>query len=144
MSTETNKAIVSRYIEQVWNNGRLEQIDNCFVEEIAGHTLPQIPGLNGRDTLKAVIGGARESLPDIQLTLLDVIGAGDKVVTRWEMIATHQHEFMGVPATGKQLTQSGAAIYRLTDGKIVELWNFPDNLGLMQQLGIIPTPETAR
>jgi steroid delta-isomerase-like uncharacterized protein len=141
MSTETNKAIVSQYMEQVWNNGRLEQIEEYFTEDVVEHSIPKIPGLNGRDTLKAVIGGARQSLPDIQITLLDVIAASDKVVTRWEMIVTHQNEFMGVPATGKQLTQSGAAIYRLTDGKIAEVWNFPDNLSLMQQLGIVPTPE---
>jgi len=114
-----------------------------FVEDVVEHNLPQIPGLNGRDTLKAVIGGARESLPDIQVTPNDVIAEGNKVVTSWEMVATHQHELMGVPATGKQLTQSGATIYRLANARIVEIWNFPDNLGLMQQLGVVPTPEAA-
>lgn len=143
MSTATNRVLVSDYIEQIWNNGRLDLVEEYLAEDIVEHNIPQIPGLNRRDSLKAVIGGARESLPDIQLTLHDVIAADDKVVTRWEMLATHQHELMGVPATGKQLIQLGAAIYRLANGKIAEIWNFPDNLSLMQQLGIVPSPATA-
>ena len=143
MSTETNKAIVSRYVEQVWNNGRLDLIEEFFADDVTEHGIPQIPGLDGRESLKAVIGGAREALPDIQLTLHDVIAEGDKVVTRYTWQATHQGELMGVPATGKQLTNSGAGIYRLSNARIVEIWNFFDNLGLMQQLGVVPTPEAA-
>lgn len=143
MSTETNKAIVSRYIEQVWNNGRLDLIEEFFDEDIVEHGIPSLPGMNRRESLKAVLGVGRNALPDIKLTLQDVIAEGDKVVARWTMKATHEGELMGVPATGKQLTQSGAAIYRLSNARIVELWNFPDNLGLMQQLGIVPTPEAA-
>ena len=64
-------------------------------------------------------------------------------MSTYTMTATHQNEFMGVPATGKQIAVTGAAIYRLANGKIVEIWNFLDTLALMQQLGLIPTPEAA-
>ena len=143
MSTETNKAIVSRYIEQVWNKGRLDLTEEFFVEDVFEHGAPQIPGLNGRDSLKTIIGGARTSFPDVNLALHDVIAEGDKVVTRWTMQATHQGEFMGIPATGNQITTSGGTIYRLDNARIVEIWNFADNLSMMQQLGVVPTPGAA-
>lgn len=143
MSTATNKAIVSRYMEQVWNNGRLDLIEEFLAEDVFEHGLPQIPGMNGRDSLKAIISGARTSLPDVQVTLHELIAEGDKVVTRWTMNATHQGKLMGVPATGKQLTHAGVTIYRLNGARVVEIRNVADNLGLMQQLGVVPTPEAS-
>ena len=141
MSTETNKAVVIRYIEQVWNKGRLDLMEEFFAEDVVEHNIPKAPGLDRRDSLKAVISMARESMPDIQLTLHAVIAEGDKVVTHWSYKATHQGELMGIPATGKQLSTSGAGIYRLANDRIAEIWNFPDNLSLMQQLGAIPAPD---
>jgi steroid delta-isomerase-like uncharacterized protein len=143
MSTEANKAIVQDYYDHVWNNGRLEYLDELLAEEVVEHPAQQIPGLNGRDSLKAIIGGARGSLPDMEITVHDLVAEGSKVVTRYSMTATHRHEFMGAPATGKQLATTGVAIFRLTGGRIVEIWNFLDTLGLMQQLGLIATPEAA-
>ncbi len=140
MSTETNKAVVTRYLEQVWNKGRLDLMEEFFVEDVVLHNIQKAPGLDGRDSLKAVIGMTRESMPDIQFTLHDVIAEGDKVVLHWSYKATHQGEMMGIPATGKQLTTSGAGIFRLANDRFVEVWNFPDNLSVMQQLGAIPTP----
>ena len=143
MSTETNKAIVSRYVEQVWNKGRLDLIGEFFAENVFEHGAPQIPGLNGRDSLKTIIGGARTSFPDVKLALHDVIAEDDKVVTHWTMTATHQGEFMGIPATGKQIMNTGVTIYRLDNARIVEIWNFADNLSMMQQLGVVPMPGAA-
>jgi len=143
MSTESNKTIVTDYFEKVWNNGRLDFLDECLAADVVEHPEQQIPGMNGRDSLRVIIGGARESLPDIKITLHDVIAEGDKAVVRYTMTATHQNEFMGAPPTGKKLAIPGTAIYRLAGGKIMEIWNFPDTLGMMQQLGLIPTPEAA-
>lgn len=143
MSTATNKAIVSRYNEQVWNHGRLDLADEFLAENVVEHGAPQIPGMNMRDSLKAIIGGLRKSMPDVQVTLHEVIAEDDKVVTYWTMKATHQGELMGVPATGKQLTNAGVAIYRLAGARIVEIRGFSDTLGLMQQLGVVPTPEAS-
>lgn len=141
MSSETNKAIVQRYYDQIWNNGRLDLVEEFIAEDFSEDNGPSIPGLNGRDALKAVIGGIRASLPDLQIALHDVVAEGNKVVTRTTFTATHQGELMGIPATGKQLEVSGAAIFRLENARIAELWNFLDNLSMMQQLGVVPTPE---
>jgi steroid delta-isomerase-like uncharacterized protein len=143
MSSETNKAIVQRYYDQIWNNGRLDLVEEFIAEDFSEDNGPNIPGLNGRDALKVVIGGIRASMPDLQITLHDVVAEGNKVVTRYSFAATHQGELMGIPATGNQLAVSGAAIFRLANARIEELWNFLDNLGMMQQLGVVPTPETA-
>ena len=143
MSTESNKASVQGYFEQVWNNGRLDFLDECLAEDVVEHPEQPIPGLNGRYALKAIIGGVRGSLPDVEIVLHDLFAEGSKVGTRYTMTATHQNEFMGAPPTSKQLEVTGAAIFLLAGGKIVEIWNFLDTLGLMQQLGLIPTPEAA-
>lgn len=63
---------------------------------------------------------------------------------RYRFRGTHQGELMGIPGTGKQVTLAGVAIYRLANGRIVEFWNFLDNLSLMQQLGAVPTPGRER
>jgi steroid delta-isomerase-like uncharacterized protein len=140
MSTDTNKAIVRHYYEQVWNNGRLDLVEEFIAEDFGKDNMHQIPGHNSRDSLKASIGSALEALPDIQITLHDVIAEGNKVVTRSTFTATHQGELMGIPATGKQLTVSGATIFRLDNARITLFWNFNDNLGLMQQLGAFRPP----
>ena len=143
MSTATNKAIVSRFTEQMWNNGRLDLAEEFLAEDVVEHGIPQIPGLNGRDSSKAIIDGLRKSLPDIQFTLHEVVAEDDKVVTYWTMKGTHLGELLGVPATGKQLTNVGATLYRLAGARIVEIRSFVDHLSVMQQLGLVPTPEAA-
>ena len=68
---------------------------------------------------------------------------GDEVWARSRTTGTHQGEFYGIPPTGKQINQSGATFYRLSNGRISEIWLLADTMGLMQQLGVIPTPEAA-
>ena len=71
----------------------------------------------------------------------DLIAEGDKVVGRITAYGTHTGELFGVPATGREIRVSGIAIWRISDGKIVEHWHETDGLGLMQQLGVVPAPE---
>jgi steroid delta-isomerase-like uncharacterized protein len=143
MSTETNKAICRRMLEQLWNEHRVDLVQEFFAEDVVQHVVggPEMPP--GPEELKEVLTVTLAAFPDIQLTVDDEIAEGDKVVFRWTMTATHQGGLMGIPATGKQITRSGAAIYRLDNAKIAELWFFADNLEFMQQLGAIPTPEAA-
>jgi predicted ester cyclase len=69
-----------------------------------------------------------------------IVADGDKVVTRWTVQATHQGELNGIPATGKRVTVTAMTIDRITDGKVIESWTIFDALGLMQQLGVVPSP----
>ena len=140
MSTETNKAIIRRYHEQVWNERRRELFEEFVTENVVPHGTPGGPGLEG---IKQGYDMAVNAFPDAQQTIEDVIAEGDKVVVRWMSRATHQGELLGIPGTGQQVTLSGVTIYRLDDARIVEMWYHPDNLSLMQQLGVIPAPDAA-
>jgi steroid delta-isomerase-like uncharacterized protein len=138
MSTETNKAIVRRYIEQVLNEGRTDLLEEFLAEEFDSHTnLP--PGPEG---VKMFYATSTVAFPDQQTTIEDVIAEGDKVVVRATFKATHLGELFGMPPTARSVTMPWISIYRLTNGKIVEVWYRDDNLGLMQQLGAIPALES--
>ncbi len=84
------------------------------------------------------------AFPDTQITVEDQIAEGDLVVTRWTARGTHQGELMGVPPSSNRATVEGITINRIADGKIAESWANYDALGMMQQIGAIPSPEQAR
>ena len=141
MSTETNKATVRRYLEQVIGAGRADLLDEFMVENITLHGTGLAPGL---PALREWVGAMASAFPDRQLTVDDVVAEGDRVVARTTVIGTHQGEMQGIPATGKAISQPSITIFRLAKGKIAESWLATDNLSLMQQLGVIPVPQAAR
>jgi predicted ester cyclase len=83
----------------------------------------------------------REAFPDLHFTVEDQIAAGDRVVTRWAGTGTHEGEFQGIPPTGRKVRISGIDIDRFASGKVVECWPEVNELGLLQQLGVLPAPE---
>jgi steroid delta-isomerase-like uncharacterized protein len=140
--SEENKAVARRIIEEVWNKKNLDAIDELIAADYVDHTLP--PGVPpGRDGAKAFIGMYVNAFPDVKITIEDMIAKGDKVAIRWSATGTHTGELMGIPATGKQITVTGLDITRFAGGKSVEFWGQFDQMGMMQQLGVIPTPEEA-
>jgi predicted ester cyclase len=80
------------------------------------------------------------AFPDVHVHIEDEIAEGDWVVTRMKAHGTHQGELMGIPATGKEVTDSVIHVARIVDGKIVERWEQADLMGMMQQLGVVPEP----
>ena len=139
MSTEENKALVRRYCEE-WNKGKeagMAFMEERYAPDYVIHGAPPgiFPGLAG---LRQLITAFWTAFPDEHAVVEDLIAEGDKVVHRSTWRATHQGEFMGVPATGKVVTLTGISISRLASGKVVEDWDSFDALGLMQQLGVIP------
>ena len=97
--------------------------------------------VSGVEELKQFFVMMRSGFPDFQVTIEDLFAAeGEKVVLRFTFRGTHQGEFMGVAPTGKQVTMAGIDIFRIADGKIAELWNQEDVLGMMRQIGAIPEP----
>ena len=89
--------------------------------------------------MKQMIGMMRGIFPDLVLSTEDLIAEGDKVVLRWSATGTHQGGFMGVPATGNKVTVTGIGIDRIEGGRIVEHWEQFDAMGMMQQMGAIPS-----
>ena len=137
--SEQNKAIVGRMIDDLWNQGRLEVIDEVYAEDYADRSPGLPPGISGdRDGQKQFVQAFRAAFPDIVGEVEDQIAESDRVVLRWSVQATHQGDFMGIPATGKRVSFSGTSTYRLSGGKIAEEWTHADMLGLMTQLGVIP------
>jgi steroid delta-isomerase-like uncharacterized protein len=89
------------------------------------------------------VAALRDAFPDVHITIEDQVAEGDRVVTRWTARGTHTGAFQGIPPTGKRGSMTGIDINRFADGKVVECWTNADDLGLLQQLGVIPTPEIA-
>ena len=142
MSIEENKAIFRRYVEEVGNKGNLELADEIFDSYLAhqpdGSVLER-----GPEDVKRFMGEFRSAFPDFHTTIEDQIAEEDKVVTRWRMRGTHQGEFRGIAPTGNKLDITGIGIFSFSDGKVVESWDNFDQLGMMRQLGAIPSPEQA-
>jgi len=140
MSTVANKAIVRRFVDEVQSAGNIDAIDELCSPEFVNHSAP--PGVpSNREGVKQVTAMFRQAFPDSYFTVEDMVAEGDKVATRKTFHGTHQGEFMGIPPTGQQVSIGLIDIVRIVDGKVVEHWSMGDNLGMMQQLGVIPTPE---
>lgn len=138
--SEQNKATVRRVPEEITSKGKLELIDELFSPDFVDHAfVPQLGLPPGREGIKQFITMLRAAFPDIDIKVQDTIAEGDKVVVRSIAQGTHQGDFMGIPATGKSVSWPEIHIVRLADGKIAEHWAIVDRLGMMQQLGVIPS-----
>jgi len=135
--SEENKAIVRGFFKQVWNEGRLDRFEEYIAQDVVPHTGPTD---TDAESMKQSLAMIRDVLPDIHIALDTELAEEDKVVTRFTISGTHQGELLGIPATGKRAVWSGITIFRLAGGKIVEFWTEVDNMGMMQQLGVIPAP----
>ena len=134
-----NKAVVAAFVEDVINQGRLDRADDLVALDFV--ELDPLPGQQqGREGLKDVIGGMRAAFPDLHWVLDEVVAEGDKVVSRFTWTGTHRAAFLGIPSTGRKVTVKGVVIDRLADGKMADSRILMDSLGLMQQLGVLPTP----
>jgi steroid delta-isomerase-like uncharacterized protein len=144
MSSETNKTVARRLLEEVWNKGNLAVLNEIIAKDHVGSgpgALPESP--TGPDGTKQLVTMYRNAFPDVRFTVDEQIAEGDNVVTRWTADGTHKGELQGLPATGKSSTVTGIAIDRIVNGKIAASWGIFDYFGMMQQLGVIPMPEAA-
>jgi len=138
MSTENNKALIRRVNEEAINGGNLALLDELVGSDYVEHD-PNYPQLvRGAEGLKQYFQTFRSAFPDLHFTIEDIIGEGDTVAVRQTGRGTHQGELFGIPPTGKQLTVTGMTCQRFVNGKPVEIWVNADNLGMLQQLGVIP------
>ena len=137
MSTEDNKAVVRRGIEEVWNQKNVAIVDEIAAPDYVSHNRAMTT--HGLEQYKQLVMMYFAAFPDLHLTIEDEIAEGDKVVTRVTARGTHQGSFMGIAPTGKHAVVTGIVIDRFANGKTVEAWNNLDDLGLLQQLGVVPT-----
>jgi steroid delta-isomerase-like uncharacterized protein len=133
---EQNKALVHRFFEEFSTT----VVDELFVPNYTHHDSGLPPELqHGRDAYKQLVTMFHTGFPDLKMNVEDLVSEGEKVVARWTWSGTNQGEFQGIPPTGKQVTGSGISIHRIADGKIAEAWVNFDALGMLQQLGVIPS-----
>ena len=137
MTTDENAALVRRFLEEAYNQGSLAVGDELLAEECVFYTPAPIPGISGWMQFAAAFLTAFPD--DLQVRIDDIFSAGDKVVARWTAQGTHNGPLRGIPASGRQVTWLGMAIYCLSNGKITEVWGLNDALGIMQQIGALPS-----
>jgi predicted ester cyclase len=138
MSTEENKNIVRRIFEEGLNQNKPEVFDELISPSYVNYDFPA--PARGLEGFKMVIGVFRAAFPDMHVTLEEELAEGDKVITRGYFTGTHEGDFQGIPSTGKQIKVKYIDIWRVENGKLVENWVQMDQLGLMQQLGVLPMP----
>lgn len=127
MDPEQGRELVQRYMEEAWNQGNVDVLDELFTPELVAR-------------LRPLVGAFRAGFPDWHGEVADFVVEGDKVVNRWTARATHTGNFYGIPATGKPIAVEGITIHQIADGRIVADWSQTDQLALMQQLGVAPGP----
>lgn len=137
MSAEQLKVAAQNFIEKGLNQKDLSAFEAYFSPELTDHALPPgLPsGLEGRKMFGSALVAA---FPDLHVEVEDLVTDGGKVVTRYSVRGTHKGELMGIPPTGRQVSIGGIAIDRFENGRSIEHWEYYDQMGMMQQLGVIP------
>ena len=137
-----NKEIVRRVLEDVWTDPGV--VDELISSDYVGYD-PALPEpIRGPQGSRDNFSQYREGFEGAHITVKDQIAEGDTVATRWEGRGRHTGEIMGIPPTGKDIVVEGLNLSRIKDGKIVEEWTNWDTLGMLQQIGAIPTGAAAQ
>ena len=139
MATVDHTALIQRLFDEVWNGDNLALIDELFAPDYVRHGAPADlpPGPAGERQHRATF---RAVFPDLVITADDIVAEGDRVAVRYHWHGTYHGGWPGIEGTGRVVTMTGIAIHRVVAGRIVELWVVGDELGLLQQLGALPSP----
>jgi len=139
MSAADNRALIKRFYDEGWNANNLDVYDELVTEDFVDHQA--IPGLPpGREGFKGLNAMFRSAFPDVWVEIDNVVAEDDKVGCRWVSTGTHQGDLFGIPATGSKVEVSETVFYRVENGSLAEGWINRDDVGLMRQLGVIPSP----
>jgi predicted ester cyclase len=136
---QDNKKVMRRLIEELEGGGNFGLAEELVAADYAGHT--PFGELEGREDYVRTERMLRSAFPDMEVRMTHELYDGDMAAVRLAVCATNTGPFLGLPPTGKPIEITGAALYRIAGGKIVEGWSHPDMLSLMQQLGAAPQPE---
>lgn len=136
---EQNKQIVRCLYEDCFNTGNLDLVQVLIAGDFVSNR-----GEHGQAEFADNISSLRKAFPDVQFRIEDLFGEGDRIAVRWTFHATHGGPFAGVAATHKAVVQNGTVIYQLSNGKISHAWVQVDRLGLMQQIGAVSAPASAK
>ena len=137
-----NKHIVTKFVEELWNERKLEVPDTIFDEDCHTHQLqsgtPAIATPRGPAAVKAHVTDWLSGFPDLKFTVEQMFADGDRVLSQLAMDGTQTGQWMGIPPTGKRVNIRMITIHRIRTGKIIEDWVLVESLGLLQQFGALP------
>jgi steroid delta-isomerase-like uncharacterized protein len=145
--SDENKKIARKVMEECWNKGRMETVDEVISAGCRFHD-PVFPSFtSGAENFKEHIRTTRTAFPDLKFTIEDTIAERNEVVLHWTARGTHRGPFLGMPATEKHANVSGTTICRIEKGKIMEQWTDWNLLTLLEQLGLaasVSNPQPAK
>ena len=131
-TSDTNKRNVQKLFE-TFNHVDLGPLDELVSPDYVG-----AQGDKGPASFRVIMSGLHSAFPDIHYTIDEAVAESDRVAVRWHWTGTHKAPFRGFPATGKPVSNSGAGIFRLANGKIVAASLETDRLGFLEQIGVVP------
>jgi steroid delta-isomerase-like uncharacterized protein len=134
--SELNKTVARRFYDEVWNQKKLDQLDDLLTQDYIWHEPSTISDLQGIQRAKKFLSDYFIAFPDYRVEINDMIAEADKVAVRWTGYGTHQGPLKGIPATGKSIMIPGISIFRMSQGKCSEYWTSLDNFLLLSELGI--------
>ena len=135
MAAAENKALVRRFYEEVWDKGNLEVCDEIFAEDYVRHDLRPSEPAPGPEGQKQIAADFRSAVPDLRVVVDLLVAEDDYVVGRWTAAGTHRGPWGTLEATGRRTTFSAVNVFRFENGKVAEIWNHRDDLGLREQIG---------
>jgi steroid delta-isomerase-like uncharacterized protein len=135
--SEENKAVLRRWFDEVWNNGRAEAIEELFDENGIAHGLSDDSSnpIRGPRDFRPFYEAFRQGFPNLKVVIEDMVAEGDKVAARCSVRGSHEGDFLGRAATQSPVEITGITIVRIDNGKIVEAWNNFDFMTLYKQVG---------
>ena len=136
--SEGNKALVRHLVDEVWNKGNLALLDEIVDASYVRQDPSWPEEIRGPEGFKQYVKTMRDSFWEGRFEVQDMLAEADKVAVRWTFSGMHIGEFMGIPATWRQVGLTGISIIRIQDGKVAQGWDGYDALSLMHQLGVVP------
>jgi steroid delta-isomerase-like uncharacterized protein len=137
--SDANKTLVRRWFDEVWNQGREDTIDELLAATAIAHGLGEgDQPVTGPAQLKPFVRNLRGAIPDIHITIEQIVAEDDWVSCRIAVTGTHTGAGLGVAATGRKIAIGGIVLARVRNGQIAGGWNSWDQLGLLRQIGALP------
>jgi steroid delta-isomerase-like uncharacterized protein len=137
MSEEQNRTIVLDFLHQAYNEKNVSQAGECLTEDLTFFAGGK--PVKGVGAWKQFANGMLAAFPDLDISIVESVAEGDRVAVYWTCRATHDGPLRGIPASGKGVAWDGLAIYELSEGKISRIQGINDMLGILQQIGAIPS-----
>jgi steroid delta-isomerase-like uncharacterized protein len=142
MSADANRRLFQRYFDDCANGGDLDLADEIFASDYLHHDpanpdpRPVVGPQGVKDHLTSLMG----AFPDLKFDVEETIADDDQIIVRWTARGTNTGDYFGMPATGKSIEITGMNTWRVRDGQAIEGWVNRDDMGLLQQLGVVPAP----